>query len=204
MVLTWYRAYDAEAGRWLSADPIGEEGGLNLYGYVNNGSVNLVDRYGDSPAWGDFRSLPGYTGPSSLGLGGRHVPITADSVQKCLDGVGLIPGLGEFADGINAAISAFRGNWGDAGLSIASMIPFAGWAATGAKWGDDATAVIKLAKEAERKSKISPICETDAKQLQDWADEYGVPSRGPEVHPNRPHGKEPHIHINEGGHIWIK
>jgi hypothetical protein len=31
---------------WLSRDPIGEKGGFNLYEYVNNNSVNLVDPLG--------------------------------------------------------------------------------------------------------------------------------------------------------------
>lgn len=43
LILTWYRAYDAETGRWLSADPIGEAGGLNLYAYVGGDPVNLWD-----------------------------------------------------------------------------------------------------------------------------------------------------------------
>ena len=37
-----YRYYHTNLGRWLSRDPIGEEGGLNLYGFVgNNGIMNL-------------------------------------------------------------------------------------------------------------------------------------------------------------------
>jgi RHS repeat-associated protein len=47
--LTLFRAYDAELGRWLSADPIEEEGGLNLYAYVNNSATNDVDIYGLEP-----------------------------------------------------------------------------------------------------------------------------------------------------------
>jgi RHS repeat-associated protein len=43
LILTWFRAYDAEAGRWLSADPIGEAGGINLYGYVGNNPLNAID-----------------------------------------------------------------------------------------------------------------------------------------------------------------
>ena len=31
---------------WLSADPIGEEGGLNLYGYVGGNPVNAIDPLG--------------------------------------------------------------------------------------------------------------------------------------------------------------
>ena len=40
-----FRFYDPEM-RWLSRDPIGEEGGLNLYGYVGNNPINLWDPLG--------------------------------------------------------------------------------------------------------------------------------------------------------------
>ena len=41
--LALYRAYDADIGRWLNRDPIGEEGGINLYGYVYDNPVNNRD-----------------------------------------------------------------------------------------------------------------------------------------------------------------
>ena len=44
--LALYRAYDPELGRWLSEDPIGEAGGLNLYGYVGNSPLMAVDPLG--------------------------------------------------------------------------------------------------------------------------------------------------------------
>ena len=44
--LTKYRAYDANTGRWLSKDPIGENGGINLYDYVLNRPIQTLDRYG--------------------------------------------------------------------------------------------------------------------------------------------------------------
>lgn len=50
-----------------------------------------------------------------------------------LDIVGLIPGVGEVADGANAIIYTARGEYLNAGLSAGAMIPFAGWAATGGK-----------------------------------------------------------------------
>ncbi len=44
--LTLYRAYNPVFGRWLSRDPIGEEGGVNLYGYVENDPVDNTDSLG--------------------------------------------------------------------------------------------------------------------------------------------------------------
>jgi len=41
-----YRSYDPITGRWLNRDPIGESGGLNLYGFVGNSPGNAVDGYG--------------------------------------------------------------------------------------------------------------------------------------------------------------
>ena len=41
-----YRFYDPATQRWLNRDPIQENGGLNLYGYVCNHPVKLwVPRY---------------------------------------------------------------------------------------------------------------------------------------------------------------
>ncbi len=44
--LTQYREYDASTGRWLSQDTIGFGGGMNVYAYVSNNPVILVDRLG--------------------------------------------------------------------------------------------------------------------------------------------------------------
>ena len=41
-----YRYYQPAVGRWLTRDPLQEAGGLNLYGFVQNNPVNLVDPYG--------------------------------------------------------------------------------------------------------------------------------------------------------------
>jgi RHS repeat-associated protein len=49
LYLTHYRVYDPAFGRWLSRDPIGENGGTNLYTYVNNNPLNLFDIFGLTP-----------------------------------------------------------------------------------------------------------------------------------------------------------
>jgi uncharacterized protein RhaS with RHS repeats len=41
--------YDPYLGRWLSRDPIEEEGGINLYQYANNSPLSLVDQTGHNP-----------------------------------------------------------------------------------------------------------------------------------------------------------
>lgn len=51
--LMQFRAYAPHLGRWLSRDPIEEAGGSNLYGYVGNSPINLVDPSGLRP-WNGF------------------------------------------------------------------------------------------------------------------------------------------------------
>jgi RHS repeat-associated protein len=47
LYLTLYRAYDPATTRWVSRDPIEEEGGINLYAYVDGNPVSLVDTTGN-------------------------------------------------------------------------------------------------------------------------------------------------------------
>ncbi|WP_276374120.1 DUF6443 domain-containing protein [Chryseolinea sp. H1M3-3] len=54
-------------------------------------------------------------------------------VHGTLDGIGLVPGIGEFADAFNAYLYYRRGDKLNAGLSAAAMVPFAGWGATSIK-----------------------------------------------------------------------
>jgi RHS repeat-associated protein len=46
LVYYGYRWYDAQKGRWLSRDPIGEAGGVNIYMTARNNVTRLIDRLG--------------------------------------------------------------------------------------------------------------------------------------------------------------
>jgi uncharacterized protein RhaS with RHS repeats len=72
-------------GRFLSPDPIGIAGGINLYGYVGNDPLNLVDRvglgagpsapngYGNS--WTFSRGKEQGRGKGNGGFGGQWEPV---------------------------------------------------------------------------------------------------------------------------------
>ncbi|NOU15929.1 MAG: RHS repeat-associated core domain-containing protein [Bacteroidales bacterium] len=100
---------------------------------------------------GDELISIGVTSITSIGNNGQGGGSNAmDWVQGGLDVVGLIPVIGEVADGANALIYTARGDYLNAGLSAAAMIPIAGWAATGAKAVNKTIQLTAKARTAER------------------------------------------------------
>ncbi len=99
--------------------------------------------------WQTVESNTQATTESTQGSG-ASTDTMLDVVQTGLDVVGLVPGFGEAADGINAGIYALRGDYTNAGLSLAAMVPLAGWGATLGKIINKG-----LAKNAKKISKSS-------------------------------------------------
>ncbi len=77
--LTYYqsRYYSASLGRFLSQDPLGTEGGLNLYSFVNNNPLNAYDflgLYGVSDFFGGLGSAVGGFSGRQAGFGTTCFP----------------------------------------------------------------------------------------------------------------------------------
>ncbi len=91
-----YRYYDANTGRWLSRDPIEEDGGINIYGFLGNNSLIRVDLLG---LW-DFA---GHLGIGLEAIGKAGVAMTPKEIECFRRGL-LLPDL-PFFDTHNAATS---------------------------------------------------------------------------------------------------
>ena len=133
-----YRYYSPVLGRWVSRDPIGEEGGLNLYGFVGNEPVDSVDPYGNA-AYEIADKFDEYYDESLLALdvwvkrGGCYAWVVAATIKTAMDvGEGTIDTLrlGEgFAEGgaSNIVTDIFRalgiaGGSGAASLKTANIV----------------------------------------------------------------------------------
>jgi RHS repeat-associated protein len=125
-----HRFYLPSLGRWLSRDPIEEQGGLNLYGYVYNSPTNYVDPDGR------FATL--FSGAVGMVVGGVSGAVTSwvtggSVLQGAASGAvgGLVGGLT-----LNPALGASVAGAMSAGLTAAANNATAGQVATAAVIGD--------------------------------------------------------------------
>jgi RHS repeat-associated protein len=114
--LTLYRAYDSDLGRWLNRDPIGELGGLNLYGYVGNEPINRIDPYGELAIGAAIGFFVGVASGAAgaLATGGSWDEVAYGALAGGVGG--FLLGAIDPSEGILtiAALSAVAGGLGDA------------------------------------------------------------------------------------------
>jgi RHS repeat-associated protein len=124
------RMYSPVLGRFLQADPIGTQGGMNLYAYVGNDPLNFIDPFGLTEA-GQAGStqmltwtLAGSTYGSEATVGGSS--ITQNLAQSAVSIVpgsnyGLLAGQQFSAGNYGAAAIYEIAGMADAALSIATL-----------------------------------------------------------------------------------
>lgn len=70
------RFYSSELGRWLNRDPIEEGGGANLYGFIGNNPVNVIDPLGLK----EFNMTFDFTNPSEYNWFRRNIYESWDKI----------------------------------------------------------------------------------------------------------------------------
>ena len=86
-----YRHYKPSTGNWVSRDQSGEEGGLNLYAFVDNNSLNYIDLLGNTgapatPSADSSLTMTIVTAPTSYGGCGGAKYVVKWNVSSSSDG----------------------------------------------------------------------------------------------------------------------
>jgi RHS repeat-associated protein len=178
------REYDPSTGQFLSVDPavaVTEE----PYSYAEDDPINREDRTGLGSE-GEIcigpicDSLPS---PPSLPQAGKELWEGAEWFGKGV-AEGAVESYEAAKEGAEGVIT-----WAEGEESACQP-----------RNTGDQDALIKIAKRAKRTS----VSSEEAEILQEWAEEFDVPFRGPEAHPGRGFGSLPHIRVGPINHIPVR
>ena len=125
LILCGARWYDANQGRWLTRDPIGYSGGLNLYEYCGNNPVMGIDPSGLCDVWGFTKGFGSAFNPIGIVRNGfnlgAHINASMNAGRSLGEigselGRGLLNGVNPFGKDAWGTGNAL-GNLGLLGLS---------------------------------------------------------------------------------------
>jgi len=166
----YHRYYDPKTGRYISPDPIGLAGGINLYAYVDNNPVVYTDPYGllnpTKLGVGYANSLRGVHSMASgvviIAAGKVTTPIFGEVVGTPANAIGgskmalgfanFNRGLGQMRDAFNESLdqSSLKNLWGLApfGQKYDDPCEPGPWEYFKGIWNDFAIDPAKAAKQA--------------------------------------------------------
>ncbi|MBC8441923.1 MAG: RHS repeat protein, partial [Deltaproteobacteria bacterium] len=155
------RFYMPSTGRFISEDPIGIAGGLNLYGYVYNDAVNFVDPLGLTPAGVVVGAIAGGVSGAIAGIqSGNYVSGIAGGITGALVGAafgavlpqysGVVGGMvggaisGMFGGGAGGAVGAWTSGRDGKGIAHSANSGMVNGVITGALGGGVSAAAVGL------------------------------------------------------------
>ncbi len=132
-----YRFYEPNLQRWLNRDPMGEDGGINLYQFVYNNPNSWIDPDGDSPEGGIIGGVVGGVigGVVGGGIGtiGFIIPplgpvtVTIGAGEGAAIGAGIGALLGSFLPNAGPMMCPMKGGKGERNWSGNDPEPWKGY-----------------------------------------------------------------------------
>jgi RHS repeat-associated protein len=177
-----HRVYDPATAQFLTADPL-EMYTREPYGYAGDNPLN----------YGDPSGLAG----ESIGEAPSCPPGICFPFPNTKETERAIEAAKELGHEIGYGIESVWNEVTGEGESNKEGTQTQSSSECGEAYTGNQDALIKIANEAKRNG-LSP---EDAEVLREWAEEYDVPFRRDEGHPNRPLWEEPHYKIGSQNHI---
>ena len=141
-----YRFYDPNLQRWPNRDPIGERGGINLYGFLGNSPIQRIDK--DGRAFGEILSLTFFAANVALAACPSQTTYAESCETCCLAAYLAGHAAMETAFFADAASGALTGGIG----TVTTMILYIGEQAMLASAYSDCVAACKAKPKCPPKS----------------------------------------------------
>jgi RHS repeat-associated protein len=144
-----YRFYAPEFMRWINRDPIEEDGGLNLYGYVANNPIIYIDPFGNVLTWNQaILSGLKFAGGATMTWVGLVVAVGGTPVSgpaAWLAGGGLATwGVTVMADAVNEVQAIVRDLGPPEPIVVTSYVRYFEWA-SGSSLGEQGWRRVRVA-----------------------------------------------------------